>query len=83
MCASLMGMVFPMQRLIHNMAKDELIFRIALKKLLNREIYATGVPMLLAGLFVGFFNQVQLIKFLSVGTIIAFLMVSLVIISLR
>lgn len=83
MCASLLGMVFPMQRLIHCMAKDELIFRIALKKLLNREMYAISVPMLLAGLFVGLFNQVQLIQFLSIGTVFAFIMVSLVVISLR
>lgn len=72
-----------MQRIIHDMAKDDLIFRIALKKTMNREIIATAVSMLIAAMFVGLFDQRQLISLLSIGTLMTFLMISLTVINLR
>uniref|UniRef100_A0A834V901 High affinity cationic amino acid transporter 1 n=1 Tax=Sarcoptes scabiei TaxID=52283 RepID=A0A834V901_SARSC len=82
---SLIGGMFPMPRIIYAMADDRLLFNF-LAKINNRfktPVIATMISGLLAAVMAMFFDIDQLAEMMSIGTLLAYILVAISILILR
>lgn len=75
----------PIAITIMTMAEDGLMFNVLAKKnsKLNTPIYGILCTSILAGAFAGLFNIGQLIKLLSIGILLAYIITAICILMLR
>ncbi|XP_055311081.1 cationic amino acid transporter 2 [Sitodiplosis mosellana] len=85
LCASLMGSIFPLPRIVYAMSNDGLIF-----EWMGRIHPRFQTPMLgtlfvgtLTGLLAAFFNLSQLVNMMSIGTLMAYSIVAACVLLLR
>lgn len=85
LCASLMGSMFPLPRVVYAMASDGLIFEFLgrINQRFKTPIYGTMVSGILTGLLSAFFNLAQLVNMMSIGTLMAYSMVAACVMLLR
>lgn len=83
--ASLMGSLFPMPRIIYAMALDCLIFNVFAKiyKRTQMPVLATMSAGLLTGVLSCIFTEEDLIQMMSIGTLLAYTLVSTSVLILR
>ncbi|XP_015788657.1 high affinity cationic amino acid transporter 1 isoform X2 [Tetranychus urticae] len=83
--ASLLGAMFPMPRVLYSMASDGLIFRFFahIHPRTQSPLVATLTTGLFAGLMAVFFNVGELADMMSIGTLLAYTLVSVSILILR
>lgn len=69
LCASLMGSMFPLPRVIYAMSSDGLIFEFMgrINKRFKTPMYGTLLAGLLTGLLAAIFNLTQLVSMMSIG----------------
>lgn len=85
LCASLMGSMFPLPRVVYAMASDGLIFEF-LGKIHPRfktPLYGTLIAGVLTGTLSAVFNLSQLVNMMSIGTLLAYSMVAACVMLLR
>lgn len=85
LCASLMGSMFPLPRVVYAMASDGLIFEFLghINPRFKTPIYGTIIAGLLTGLLSAIFNLAQLVNMMSIGTLMAYSMVAACVMLLR
>lgn len=85
LCASLMGSMFPLPRVIYAMAIDGLIFRFmgSIHPRFLTPMYGTLLAGLGTGTLAAIFNLDQLVKMMSIGTLLAYSMVAACVLLLR
>ncbi|KAL7306880.1 hypothetical protein TKK_0001040 [Trichogramma kaykai] len=85
LCASLLGSMFPLPRVIYAMASDGLIFK-WMGKVSSRfhtPLMGTLSAGLLTGILAAIFNLEQLVSMLSIGTLLAYSIVAACVLILR
>lgn len=72
LCASLMGSMFPLPRVIYAMSSDGLIFEFMgrISERFKTPIYGTLLAGTLTGLLAAIFNLTQLVSMMSIGTFV-------------
>lgn len=85
LCASLMGSMFPLPRVVYAMAKDGLIFEFLgyINPRFQTPIYGTIIAGVLTGLLSALFDLAQLVNMMSIGTLMAYSMVAACVMLLR
>ncbi|XP_037031027.1 cationic amino acid transporter 2 [Bradysia coprophila] len=85
LCASLMGSMFPLPRVIYAMSSDGLIFEFMgrISKRFKTPMYGTLLAGLLTGLLAAIFNLTQLVSMMSIGTLLAYSIVAACVLLLR
>lgn len=85
LCASLMGSMFPLPRIIYAMSSDGLIFRWLgrISPRFHTPMYGTLFAGTLTGLLAALFNLNQLVNMLSIGTLMAYTIVAACVLLLR
>lgn len=78
LCASLMGSMFPLPRVIYAMAADGLIFRFMgrIHERFQTPMYGTLLAGAITGTLSAIFNLKQLVSMMSIGTLLAYSMVA-------
>lgn len=78
LCASLMGSMFPLPRVIYAMAADGLIFRFmgSIHERFKTPMYGTLLAGGMTGTLSAVFNLNQLVSMMSIGTLLAYSMVA-------
>ena len=85
MCCALLGLVYAMPRCIYAMAQDGLIFK-TLAKIYPRTqvpVIATVLGCIGIAIFAFLFSLTELAEFMSIGTLLAYLIIALAVIVLR
>ncbi|XP_066589837.1 cationic amino acid transporter 3 [Prorops nasuta] len=85
LCTSLLGAMFPLPRILYAMGSDGLIFKFLAK--VHPKTMTPIIGTILSGLLTGFmtliFNLQQLIDMMSIGTLLAYTIVSISVLILR
>lgn len=83
--ASLIGAMFPMPRILYNMAEDGLVYEWTsrIHKKTKVPVNATIVATVVAGILAAIFNLSVLIDFMSIGTLAAYVLVAICVLILR
>ncbi|KAI1297920.1 Cationic amino acid transporter 3 [Halotydeus destructor] len=83
--AALLGALFPLPRILYAMATDGLIFRFIgeVNASTQTPIYATIISGTLAGIMAAMFNVSQLADMMSIGTLLAYTLVTVSVLILR
>lgn len=85
LCASLMGSMFPLPRIIYAMSSDGLIFGWMgrINPRFHTPMYGTMFAGTLTGLLAAFLNLSQLVNMMSIGTLMAYTIVAACVLLLR
>lgn len=85
LCASLMGAMFPLPRIIYAMASDGLIFGWmgTINKRFHTPLYGTLFAGFLTAIISAILNLTQLVSMMSIGTLIAYTIVASCVLLLR
>lgn len=85
LCASLMGAMFPLPRIVYAMSKDGLIFEWMgrIHPRFKTPVLGTIFIGTLTGLLATFFNLSQLVNMMSIGTLMAYSIVAACVLLLR
>lgn len=85
LCASLMGSMFPLPRVVYAMAIDGLIFRFmgTLHPRFKTPMYGTLLAGAITGTLAAIFNLSQLVEMMSIGTLLAYSIVAACVMLLR
>lgn len=85
LCASLMGSMFPLPRIIYALASDGLIFGWmgSINKRFHTPVYGTLFAGTLTGLLAALLNLSQLVNMMSIGTLMAYTIVAACVLLLR
>lgn len=85
LCASLMGSIFPLPRVVYAMANDGLIFEFLayISPRFKTPVYGTLLAGLMTGVLSALFNLEQLVNMMSIGTLMAYSMVAACVMLLR
>lgn len=85
LCASLMGSMFPLPRVVYAMAIDGLIFEFLgkINQRFKTPVYGTIIAGTLTGLLSALFDLSQLVNMMSIGTLMAYSMVAACVMLLR
>jgi len=83
--SSLLGNLFPLPRIIYAMAKDGLLFQFFTHINVKREVAvnATVYPGIMTAVFALLFDLEELVEMMSIGTLLAYTLVSLCVLILR
>lgn len=83
--ASLIGAMFPMPRILYNMAEDGLVYEWTsrIHKKTKVPVNATIVATVVAGILAAIFDLGVLIDFMSIGTLAAYVLVAICVLILR
>jgi len=83
--ASLIGAMFPMPRILYNMAEDGLVYEWTsrIHKKTKVPVNATIVATVVAGILAAIFDLNVLIDFMSIGTLAAYVLVAICVLILR
>lgn len=85
LCTSLLGAMFPLPRVLYAMASDGIIFK--LLSIVNPRTMTPIIGTMLSGLLTGImtliFDLQQLIKMMSIGTLLAYTIVAISVLILR
>ncbi|KAI1297887.1 Cationic amino acid transporter 2 [Halotydeus destructor] len=82
---ALLGTLFPLPRVLYAMASDGLIFKIFMQvnEATKTPIYATIISGIFAGLMAAMFDVQQLADMMSIGTMLAYTLVTMSVLILR
>lgn len=85
LCASLMGSMFPLPRIVYAMSKDGLIFKWLgeINPRFHTPLYGTMFVGILTGTLSAFLNLTQLVNMMSIGTLMAYSIVAACVLLLR
>ncbi|XP_031625003.1 cationic amino acid transporter 2-like [Contarinia nasturtii] len=85
LCASLMGSMFPLPRIVYAMSNDGLIFEWMgrIHPRYKTPLFGTLFVGTLTGLLAAFFNLSQLVNMMSIGTLMAYSIVAACVLLLR
>lgn len=85
LCASLIGAIFPLPRVIYAMAKDGLLFSIMgrVHPKFNTPFVGTLIAGTLTGILAAIFDLSQLVNMMSIGTLMAYSIVAACVLLLR
>ncbi|XP_068142884.1 cationic amino acid transporter 2 isoform X1 [Drosophila tropicalis] len=85
LCASLMGAMFPLPRIVFAMSNDGLLFRFLgeISSKYRTPFKGTMLTGLLTGILAAIFNLSQLVNMMSIGTLLAYSMVASCVLMLR
>ncbi|XP_075977772.1 cationic amino acid transporter 3-like [Anticarsia gemmatalis] len=85
LCTSLLGAMFPLPRVIYAMGTDGLLFRplAAINSKTKTPLTATVLSGLMAAILATIFNLNQLIDMMSIGTLLAYIIVAMSVLILR
>ena len=85
LCASLMGAMFPLPRIVYAMSKDGLIFEFMgrINQRFHTPLYGTLFAGVLTGLLAAVLNLSQLVNMMSIGTLMAYSIVAACVLLLR
>ncbi|XP_030372056.1 cationic amino acid transporter 2 isoform X2 [Scaptodrosophila lebanonensis] len=85
LCASLMGAMFPLPRIVFAMANDGLLFKFMgeISNKYRTPFKGTLLTGLLTGILAAIFNLSQLVNMMSIGTLLAYSMVASCVLMLR
>ncbi|KAK3801594.1 hypothetical protein RRG08_013273 [Elysia crispata] len=82
---SLMGAMFPLPRILYAMGSDGVIFRFlgAIHPRLHTPVLGTALSGVLAGVMATVFSLTELVEMMSIGTLLAYTLVSVSVLVLR
>lgn len=85
LCASLMGSMFPLPRIVYAMSNDGLIFKWLgeIHPRFQTPLYGTMFVGILTGTLAAFLNLTQLVHMMSIGTLMAYSIVAACVLLLR
>lgn len=85
LCASLMGSMFPLPRIVYAMSKDGLIFKWLgeVNERFHTPMYGTLFVGVLTGILAAFLDLRQLVNMMSIGTLMAYSIVAACVLLLR